>query len=132
MPRAAPPDPHVPPPPPAEALACVLPGRRASALLPPVLRGLLDDGSAVREAWYGAVAELPLDRIVATAAAMRAAAPPDLAAAAPTAHGSAARYRLDAAHDGRRRSLSLGGGDGRARFRPSLFSRRRRVAGRRR
>ena len=86
-------DEYVPPPPPAESLACLLPGRRAAHLLPLVLRPLFEDGSPVADAWHGAVADVPLDRILEAAAALRRAAPPELDAAAPSAFGAVVRYR---------------------------------------
>ena len=45
------------------------------------------------DAWHGAVADVPLDRILEAAAALRRAAPPELDAAAPSAFGAVVRYR---------------------------------------
>jgi len=54
---------------------------------------LFEDGSPVADAWHGAVADVPLDRILEAAAALRRAAPPELDAAAPSAFGAVVRYR---------------------------------------
>ena len=91
--RDAAPDPYVPPLPPAESLACLLPGRRASKLLPLVLRPLFDDGSPVADVWHGAISDVPVHRVLEASTALRKAAPPELNNAAPRAFGAVVRYR---------------------------------------
>jgi hypothetical protein len=65
----------VPRPPisPVAALACLIPGRSARALLPAAARTLLDDGSPIASLWWGANDAIDVDAIEA---AVNAAVPP--------------------------------------------------------
>jgi len=62
-----------PPISPVAALACLIPGRSAAALLPPPARGLLEDGVPTAPLWWGANDAIDVDAIET---AVDAAVPP--------------------------------------------------------
>ena len=66
-PAARRPEVRVPRPPisPVAALACLIPGRSAAALLPTKARLLLDDGSPIASLWWGANDAIDVDAIEA-------------------------------------------------------------------